>query len=734
MTYLRYIAIFALTAAAAVVCGRLYALREDKWSVALRALAAALLTYLALQSAVARRMTAEALLPAWGGTAYPGRTALFLALAVAFMALFAADRGEKLLAGLDRAMEKDSSRWLAAAGMTGLFLLWTWRVTVISFMTNDDVTLMRTIARIPAEGLGAAAHAFSHYLFCGLLGLFYRIDPHGYWYGGYHILAIAVSLTVIGRCVLVKASRRGMSALGGMGIFAVLCAGLALPATAELSFTVTPALLGTAAVALTLCRDEAKSRAGRAAADLGCLLMLLLVRLQRTYTAQCVLCFWALAVGYQLLRIWLQRGPDRARRLAALALCAAVGFGLYEGVGRLWLDSSDAGQDPAASAGYAEAEHYRSVVMDYLIDGLTNDELEAAGLPPELSNLLRAWYFMDERVNTDTFKAIADMYYEPSLESGSLAAATSMESAGHLRTMALTALALPLLLALALLTLLRRGRRCWPEILGALGAFGGGAVLRLYLIRQGRFLLRVHLVVVIPAAVMLLLFALSGPAAEKPARAWQKGVAVILGAALCVTAGLSARSVPYTGEAVGRKDVFAFQDATESYASAHPDIYFVTNFISQNLDPFHDAAAYPGNMHLWGGTGVTSDPDRLYADAFFREDVQFMCQRPSTILALLQYLTLDFGPVQARSLSQLTADTFVTDLDLVCPTEGYTGWHEQNGMTYYFRDGQALTGEQVIDGKTYTFAPAGSEARLTAGLTAEGEQVYTTTAYSLIEG
>ena len=76
MTYLRYIAIFALTAAAAAACGRLYARREDKWSIALRSLAAALVTYIFVQSGVARRLTWEALLPAWGGAAYPGRTAV----------------------------------------------------------------------------------------------------------------------------------------------------------------------------------------------------------------------------------------------------------------------------------------------------------------------------------------------------------------------------------------------------------------------------------------------------------------------------------------------------------------------------------------------------------------------------------------------------------------------------------------------------------------------------------
>ena len=734
MTYLRYIAIFALTAAAAVACGRLYAFREDKWSVSLKALGGALLTYLAIQSGIARRLTAEALLPAWGGTAYPGRTALFLVLTVAFMALYATDRGEKLRAGLDKAMKKDSSRWLAAAVVTGLFFLWTCRVTVITFMTNDDVTIMRTAARVSREGLAAADQSFCHFLFCGLLSLFYRLDMHGYWYGGYHILAIAVSLIIIGRCVLLKASRRGMSALGGLGIFALLCAGLMVHAAAELSFTITPAVLGTASAALTLCRDETKSRAGHAAMDVGCVLMLLLAWLQRSSSARCVLCFWALAVCYQLLKARL--GQEPVKRVVPLLLCAALTVGLCFGAGLLRLPGQESGTelDPTAYDEYVYAERYRSLVMDYLTERLTNEELEAAGLPPELSNLLRAWYFMDERINTVTFRRIVDMYYDPSLEAGSLAAATSMESGSHIRTMAFTAALLPLLLALALLDLGRRGRRCWPEMLGVLGAFGGGAVLLLYLIRRGRFLLRVHLVVVIPAAVCLILFALSGPAAEKPARAWQKAVAALLGAALCVTAGLSARSVPYADEAMTRQEAFAFQQATEGYANAHQDIYFVTNFISQNLDPFHDVTVYPGNMHIWGGTGVTADPNRLYADAFFREDVRFMCQRPSTILALLQYLTLDFGPVQARSLAQLTADTFVTDLDTVCPSEGYTGWHEQNGMTYYFQDGEALTGEQSIDGKDYTFAPAGNQAQLTADVTAESERIYTTTAYSLMEG
>ena len=260
-------------------------------------------------------------------------------------------------------------------------------------------------------------------------------------------------------------------------------------------------------------------------------------------------------------------------------------------------------------------------------------------------------------------------------------------------------------------------------------------MLLLYLIRQGRFLLRVHLAVMIPAAVTLVLFALSGPGAdvEKP-RPWIGRCLVLVTASLGVLACLSARSAPYAGQSVSRAEAFAFQRATEGYAADHPDIYFVTNFIRHNLDPFHDPAAYPENMHRWGDNGATVDPDRLYADAFFRPDVQFMYETPSTILALLQYLSLDFGPVQAACLAQPAAATFVVDIDQVGPGGDYTGWYEQNGMTYYFRQGQALTGPQTIDGKQYTFAGAGFDGQFTAALSPAGEPIYTTTAYSLLDG
>ena len=74
----------------------------------------------------------------------------------------------------------------------------------------------------------------------------------------------------------------------------------------------------------------------------------------------------------------------------------------------------------------------------------------------------------------------------------------------------------------------------------------------------------------------------------------------------------------------------------------------------------------------------------------------------------------------------------MTDISLVCPEENYTGWYECNGLTYYFQHGQALTGQQTIGGREYTFAPAGAQAQLIT--VTDDSIVYTTDAYSLQSG
>ena len=594
---------------------------------------------------------------------------------------------------------------------------------------------------------------------------------------------------MLGRCLYLKLRRRSWPPEAGLLLHALAGAGVFLCTLSELSFTVTPAVAGAAAVALLLCQDETEGLPSHALTGLASAALMFLCRLQRSATATALLCFWALAAGYRLLTIAAYRRPRRLMRAGTLLAAAALTAGLLWTADNVQLSpSGDAAHSIAAQTqpvdgySYSQAEYYRSRVMDFLLSRLSDEQLEAAGIPPELSALLRGWYFMDQRISTDTFRTIAGMYPDPSAlppqsaadaadtagapdtagtadasaedAAASAAAPSAPQSApvrllaalrsmllasvaderdGRVHTMLLLTCAMALLAALLLLRLPRYGLRGWAETLCGLCAGGGCMLMFLQLIRNGRFPLRTFLVAAVPAVTVMLLMAADAP--DRPARTrLQKtaaGLSGALTAGLCALALVTAASLPYTAEAADRRTVFADQNAVESYAGARPDMIFVTNALSNDLDPFHDACGYPPNLVRWGDTGVTASADRLYAEDFFRDDVQFLCHYPSTMLMLLQYLTLDYGPVQARVQAQLTSTFFAADLDRISPGGDYTGWYEQNGMTYYFRDGKALTGEQTIDGETYTFAPAGAQAQFSAAPGPEGA-LYFTDAYSLI--
>ncbi len=709
----------------------------------LRAAGASLGLFFGVQSGIHRYIGLDLFAPVQAGQPLvSGAVIFFLCVAVSFGAAMT-EKGRMLRAKFTAACDRDWVRWLTALAVVGLFFLWATRVTVFSYMTNDDPSLIRSIVRVPEQGLAAAGGAFANVLFCGLISLFYRLDPDGLWYFGYHLFAILGSAVIIGRCILIKARSCGLSALSGCLIHLLLCAGLFLYTLAQLSFTVTPAVVGSAAVALVLCRDELKNTAGRAASDIGCIILMLLCFLHRKSTGQALLCFWALAVAYAAVKIILSRAKGWKRRLTALSFSAVCLLGLCAGADAF---GNSIKADSSYDSDYWNAEHYRSIVMDYMSEDLTPEQWESVGIPRELGVLVQDWYFMDERINTDTFKALTDKYYEGDQDSaseqqlsslGRLAASVtdlfdSLWSSRQMRCLTALALCLLMLCAVAFF----RGRcHSWPELISALCAVGGFLLLCLYLVYEGRFLVRVFLVVAIPAIVSLLLLFLSAPGNGETLSPRKKRVFIAAFVLFGLAAGFfclrGAWLTPYASEPLSRAEVFAEQRAIEEYIGEHPDLYFISNPMSENLDPARSETT-PDNIGLWGGTGVTASEDRLYADAFFRDDIRLMYTPPSTILGVLRYLTLDHGPVQAALEQQLSARIAVCRISQVAPGENYTGWYEQNGMRYYFENGVAVTGKHTIDGMEYEFAPAGENADFTVVNGADGI-IYTTTAYTLIE-
>ena len=169
----------------------------------------------------------------------------------------------------------------------------------------------------------------------------------------------------------------------------------------------------------------------------------------------------------------------------------------------------------------------------------------------------------------------------------------------------------------------------------------------------------------------------------------------------------------------------------EDYSHRHEDMGIYTNLAVLDLDPIHNAYTYPKNIWLWGGTGVTASENREYADAFYREDIRFMFRTLSSLAGLMYYLTLEYGPTEAVLEERMQEGLRTVFFAKVTPGDDYTGWYEHNGMTYYFENGQAVTGTVNIDGAEYTFAPAGNKSEFVT-VRGDDETVYTTGAYALI--
>ena len=674
------------------------------------------------------------------GEFFPGKTVLFCVCICLCLFVGLSSFGGGLLLRLNETGRKDGVCWLLSAAVVAVFFLWTSRIAVFTFMTNDDTALLKTVAGIPKWGIDYASGSFSNVLFCALLSLFYRINPEGWWYTLYHLVIIFCSCTVIGRCILLKTRRHGWSVPFGCLIHFFLCAGVFLYGLSQLSFTVTPAIAGSAAVALILCRDETKKTSVRILLDISGVILMLLCYLHRPDSGKAVLCFWALAIAYQVIRHLLARDPGWKRKLLGLGACALSVLVLM-GASRS-LNRSETTYDSA----YWNAEYYRSMVMDYLIEDLTAEEAAAAGIPGELLMLLRGWYFMDERISTETFRTLVNMYYtdpvaDISDQSASLSSTLQATVNSFLESLTLEKTSLwvtvlaGLLLLFAALALIRGGRQYWPEFLCALCALGGALLLCLYLVLEGRFPVRVFFVAFIPAVTTMLLMALSiqPSATPKTATLLPAGLSALVMFCCGIVCFLSVGGVPNTTLALEREDLFNTQWQVETYANEHSDILFITNNTTSNLDPLH-GGSYPSNIRLWGGTGVTASSSRLYDSDFFRDDIRLMYKTPGTagyIMLMLQFLTLDNGPVYAINEAQLDPVIFVFDFEKILPSEDYTGWYDWNGMTYYFENGEALTGTHVIDGTEYEFAPAGAKSPMMM-IPTENAEIYTTKAYSLV--
>lgn len=569
---------------------------------------------------------------------------------------------------MNRLYRTEAGRWLLSLATTLALFLIAYTTLPVVYLTNDDSGIRDALAGYRTV-TPYANHQFINTFFGLPLSLLYAAIPGVPWYTVYHVAALLLGITVIGACVLGECGRSGVPSGAALASIAAADAILFLHSVANMSFTVTPAVVGAAAIALTLTFDFAASGKARLARAAPCLLLLLLSFLHRQATGSVALCFWGLAAAYAAL----SRRPAAEGRAGRRALAQVAGFAALTAALLVSATVVD-GRVKEAENGEAFREYdaLRAAFMDYPHARYDeNPELyRSLGWDREFYNAASNWFFMDERFDSRSLSAIVRPGTAPDVPlkrrvSDALWRGWSLfNDIGVARAALVFIGTLSLVWLLALLAGAAKGRL---EPAFAACALAGCGALCCYLCWNGRFILRAFQTVAIPTAIVVLLLLPRALDVARVVARWRASgrARILLGAAGgAAVAGLSFACAliladAYDGEAVREKRALLGEtDTLERYAVAHPgDLFIHDQSLTRAPDPFETYdGAVPYNVIFWGGSGMFSGMYRrqlaanglteLRADAFRRENVYYVTKSGSRYSRLLlPYMKKRFGVV-----------------------------------------------------------------------------------------
>lgn len=486
---------------------------------------------------------------------------------------------------------------MSAALMAAIFLFGDLR-----YAMNDDTAILRQYMGF-GTGEIPEAHAFLHPLLSTPLRWLGLAAPEVAWFSWMQLallwLAGAVSVKALMQCF----AKRGLSMAAGAGAGAVYLTLFVMTYACHVTFTVTAAVLGAAAV-LQLCSiDGERYTNGQIFRSM--MLALALTALCGGLRLICVLpvaLFCALALVPLAMRDFgFGRKKKRSWKPLLCGVCVIV---LALGAMPVWRAAK---MKAAGMEDYLNWQDANGRVLDYYeVSNLTEEELELAGWTRKEADLLAQWCFLGSELTEESFQRLAD-----ALESQSK---TSLNTRLQSAWQKVTALpeadpvagrsALALLAALLLCALglaFKREERLWPGLTLAAGLLAVGAFL-MYLGWNGRLPVRAALQAVLPyGALVFGLLPVCLP--KKPGRAAKPvlaaGTALLLALTVCyVVPAVQALAEP--AEDPEALDPFSTLDMM---AAEDPEcLYFYDESLCADSRMFPGTEyGIPANLLFWGG-------------------------------------------------------------------------------------------------------------------------------------
>ena len=541
------------------------------------------------------------------------------------------------------------SCWLWGAGITALLWGFLLCFSDIYFAANDDQFILRAMTGFQPGGT-PDFHPFLLGFYVYPLRWLQRFFPGVAWYSLLELLLLALALTVILKSLLQCWLRAGRRLRTGL----LLCAGYAAlygsNYLARVTFTVTGAMLGAAAVAQILSIDcqSASDRSLLRAMTLAILLLILCYGLRQLSLVP-VLGYCGIAF---LLRFCSFFGFGKQTKRSARPMLVAAGLallilgGLF--AGRALEIRLKQKQDAL------QWQQARSQVLDYInLKSLPSEALESVGWTDEQRILLDKWNTMDEAISTEALRSVRKNWYnsETTTTAGAAIEDLRWRSPWFVQTMVV-------LFGLGLFALFCafRNRRENPWLPLALLMTGLLCFLFFcYLALKGRLPYRAVTVALLPAAAMV--FCLLG---ECPLPTARKGWRAALGILLAVS---MAAPLPALLGAVRRRrspwDYNAHADM-DAQALAHPELLLIySTELVNDMRMFPDTSqGVPQNLTFWGGWSRSSeeytaklaafglDGEHFTAADWLRPALRFISLKEAPDEALLAYLRSELGPVE----------------------------------------------------------------------------------------
>ena len=548
-------------------------------------------------------------------------------------------------------MHRNSARscWLWGAGITALLWGFLLCFSDVYFAANDDQFILRAMTGFQPGGT-PDFHPFLLGFYVYPLRWLQRFFPGVAWYSLLELLLLALALTVILKSLLQCWLRAGRRLRTGL----LLCAGYAAlygsNYLARVTFTVTGAMLGAAAVAQILSIDcqSASDRSLLRAMTLAILLLILCYGLRQLSLVP-VLGYCGIAF---LLRFCSFFGFGKQTKRSARPMLVAAGLallilgGLF--AGRALEIRLKQKQDAL------QWQQARSQVLDYInLKSLPSEALESVGWTDEQRILLDKWNTMDEAISTEALRSVRKNWYnsETTTSAGAAIEDLRWRSPWFVQTMVV-------LFGLGLFALFCafRNRRENPWLPLALLMTGLLCFLFFcYLALKGRLPYRAVTVALLPAAAMV--FCLLG---ECPLPTARKGWRAALGILLAVS---MAAPLPALLGAVRRRrspwDYNAHADM-DAQALTHPDLLLIySTELVNDMRMFPDMSqGVPQNLTFWGGWSRGSDEYNAKLAAFgldgehftaadwLQPELRFISLKEAPDEALLAYLRSELGPVE----------------------------------------------------------------------------------------